>query len=293
MMKHEEKRASFQTQIEAFLEQQFLQDTRYRVLMEAMRYSLLSGGKRLRPILCMAFCEACGGTPETAVPAGCSVEMIHTYSLIHDDLPCMDDDDYRRGRLTNHKVYGEAVATLAGDALLTAAFHILAEMDAPAERLLRCISILSRAAGEDGMVAGQVLDLDGENCSLSEEELREVHLHKTGDMIRAACQIGAILGGGTEGQISAAGAYAQHLGMAFQIRDDMLDCIGDQRELGKPIGSDAENGKSTFMTLFGLDRCAQMVEQETAQALSALKNGGFYKTDFIETLSLGLVGRMK
>ena len=261
--------------------------------MEAMRYSLLSGGKRLRPILCMAFCEACGGTPETAVPAGCSVEMIHTYSLIHDDLPCMDDDDYRRGRLTNHKVYGEAVATLAGDALLTAAFHILAEMDAPAERLLRCISILSRAAGEDGMVAGQVLDLDGENCSLSEEELREVHLHKTGDMIRAACQIGAILGGGTEGQISAAGAYAQHLGMAFQIRDDMLDCIGDQQELGKPIGSDAENGKSTFMTLFGLDRCAQMVEQETAQALSALKNGGFYKTDFIETLSLGLVGRMK
>lgn len=293
MTKHEEKRASFQTQIEAFLERQFLQDTRYRVLMEAMRYSLLSGGKRLRPILCMAFCEACGGTPETAVPAGCSVEMIHTYSLIHDDLPCMDDDDYRRGRLTNHKVYGEAVATLAGDALLTAAFHILAEMDAPAERLLRCISILSQAAGEDGMVAGQILDLDGENRSLSEEELREVHLHKTGDMIRAACQIGAILGGGTEGQISAAGAYAQHLGMAFQIRDDMLDCIGDQQELGKPIGSDAENGKSTFMTLFGLDRCAQMVEQETAQALSALKNGGFYKTDFIEPLSLGLVGRMK
>ena len=293
MTKHEEKRASFQTQIEAFLERQFLQDTRYRVLMEAMRYSLLSGGKRLRPILCMAFCEACGGTPETAVPAGCSVEMIHTYSLIHDDLPCMDDDDYRRGRLTNHKVYGEAVATLAGDALLTAAFHILAEMDAPAERLLRCISILSRAAGEDGMVAGQVLDLDGENRSLSEEELREVHLHKTGDMIRAACQIGAILGGGTAGQISAAGAYAQHLGMAFQIRDDMLDCIGDQRELGKPIGSDAENGKSTFMTLFGLDRCAQMVEQETAQALSALKNGGFYETGFIEDLSQSLVGRMK
>jgi geranylgeranyl diphosphate synthase type II len=219
--------------------------------------------------------------------------MIHTYSLIHDDLPCMDNDDYRRGRLTCHKVYGEDLATLAGDALQPAAFRVLSQMKAPADRVLRCISILAGAAGEHGMVAGQVLDLAGEQRRLTQEELQEVHLHKTGDMIRAACQMGTVLGGGSENQITSAGEFAEHLGLAFQIRDDMLDEIGTQEELGKPIGSDLENGKSTFVSLLGLDACQSLVEKETLLAVEALKNGGFLRTDFLEELALRLVRRNK
>lgn len=282
-----------QCQVEEFLAGQFIETPPHGVLLEAMRYSLLAGGKRLRPILCMAFCEACGGRAEQALAAGCAVEMVHTYSLIHDDLPCMDNDDYRRGRLTNHKVYGEDIATLAGDALLTAAFRYLAEMDAPAEQRIHCVAILAQAAGENGMVAGQILDLAGETRSLNETELRNVHRHKTGDMIRAACQIGALLGGGSEQQLQSAGAFAHGLGMAFQIRDDMLDCVGTQAELGKPIGSDEHNGKSTFVSLFGLEACQKLVEQETAQALSALAAGGFARTAFLEKLAEALVSRRK
>jgi geranylgeranyl diphosphate synthase type II len=282
-----------QALVEGYLEQQFTEETHYRVLLEAMRYSLLAGGKRLRPVLCLSFCEAVGGEAETALPAAGAIEMIHTYSLIHDDLPCMDNDDYRRGRLTCHKVYGEDLATLAGDALQPAAFRVLSQMKAPADRVLRCISILAGAAGEHGMVAGQVLDLAGEQRLLSQEELQEVHLHKTGDMIRAACQMGAVLGGGSENQIAAAGKFAEHLGLAFQIRDDMLDEIGTQEELGKPIGSDLENGKSTFVSLLGLDACQSLVEKETLLAVEALKNGGFPRTDFLEELALRLVRRNK
>jgi geranylgeranyl diphosphate synthase type II len=281
------------TLVEAFLEDQFTENTHYSVLLEAMRYSLLAGGKRLRPVLCLSFCEAVGGSAALAVPAAGAIEMIHTYSLIHDDLPCMDNDDYRRGRLTCHKVYGEDIATLAGDALQPAAFRVLAEMDVPPERRLRCISVLAGAAGERGMVAGQVLDLAGEQRRLTQEELQEVHLHKTGDMIRASCQMGAILGGGSEAQIAAAGEFALHLGLAFQIRDDMLDEIGTQEELGKPIGSDVENGKSTFVSFLGLEACQTLVEQETRLAVEALKAGGFQKTDFLEELALSLVDRKK
>lgn len=287
------KLVHFQTKIDHFLSNQFVQNTSYGILLESMRYSLLAGGKRIRPVLCMAFCEACGGDPDDAIPAGGAVEMVHTYSLIHDDLPCMDNDDYRRGCPTNHKVFGEAIATLAGDALLTAAFHCLAEIQAPADRLIRCIRILADAAGENGMVAGQILDLEGEKRVLSEKELRDVHRHKTGDMIRAACQIGAILAGGTKEQIEAAGKYAYALGMAFQIRDDMLDCTGTQDELGKPIGSDAENGKSTFVTLYGLEQCQALVEEETKRAVMALNSGQFVQTNFIEALSYALTSRTK
>ncbi len=283
----------YQRLVEEYLSRQFTQSAPYGVLLEAMRYSLLAGGKRLRPALCMAFCEACGGSAETALPAAAAVEMIHTYSLIHDDLPCMDNDDYRRGRLTNHKVYGQDVATLAGDALLTAAFRYLTELQAPAERVVRCVALLSQAAGETGMVAGQILDLEGEKRPLSREELEQVHRHKTGDMIRGACQMGAVLGGGSEKEIAAAGAFAYALGMAFQIRDDMLDEIGSQAELGKPIGSDQENHKSTFVTLLGLEACQDLVEQETARAVAALENGDFQDTSFIVSLARGLTSRMK
>ncbi len=282
-----------QTMTEAFLSEQFTASEPWERLLEAMRYSLLSGGKRLRPVLCMAFCQAAGGKPEDALPAAAAVELIHTYSLIHDDLPCMDNDDYRRGRLTNHKVYGEDLATLAGDALQAAAFRLLSELDAPPEHALRCVSILAGAAGENGMVAGQVLDMEGETRSLSEQELRNVHRHKTGDMIRAACQMGAVLGGGSRSQVECAGSFGLHLGMAFQIRDDMLDCMGSQEELGKPIGSDQARGKSTFVTLFGLDACQVLVEQETAEALAALEQGSFSDVSFLKYLANSLTERRK
>ena len=279
--------------VEEFLRQRFLEKTDYGVLLEAMRYSLLAGGKRLRPVLLLGFCEAVGGQWQTAVPAGAAVEMLHTYSLIHDDLPCMDNDDYRRGKLTCHKVYGEDIATLAGDALLTAAFETLSGMEGDPKRVLRCVSLLARGAGQHGMVAGQVLDLEGEKRSLSRTELEAVHSRKTGALIQAACQMGAVLGGGTEAQITAAGQYAQALGMAFQIRDDMLDEIGTQAELGKPIGSDREEGKSTFVTLLGLEECERLVEAETEKAVSALEQGDFRRTDFLKDLARQLTSRMK
>lgn len=278
--------------VEAALETYFQEETEYSVLLDAMRYSLLAGGKRLRPVFLLSFCEAVGGNIQKAMPAACAVEMVHTYSLIHDDLPCMDNDDYRRGRLTCHKVYGDDIATLAGDALLTAAFETLSNMNADPGSALRCVNILSSGAGQHGMVAGQVLDMQGENCTYDQRQLRQVHVHKTGDLIRAACQMGAVLGGGSEKQIQSAGEFALHLGMAFQIRDDMLDQIGTQEDLGKPIGSDAENGKSTFVTLFGIDGCQKLVEEETTFALRALAQGGFENTEFLEKLALSLTSRM-
>ena len=293
MLDFQQELKRLQSQVEAYLAGQFQEEVPHKTLLEAMRYSLLAGGKRLRPIFCMAFCEASGGKAEDALRAGCAVEMVHTYSLIHDDLPCMDNDDYRRGRLTNHKVYGEAMATLAGDALLTAAFSFLASIQATPEQALACVAILAQAAGENGMVAGQVLDLDGETRQLTEQELRNVHRHKTGDMIRAACQMGAVLGGASKAQLEAAEEYALHLGMAFQIRDDMLDCIGSQEELGKPIGSDQENGKTTFVTLRGLEGCQSLVEEETGAAIAALEAGKFVRTDFLRNLALALTQRMK
>ena len=280
-----------QTQVERFLEEQFMEKSNYRTLMEAMRYSLLAGGKRLRPVLVMSFSEAVGGPVDDVLPAACAIEMVHTYSLIHDDLPCMDNDDYRRGKPTCHKLYGDDIATLAGDALQAAAFRLLAEQPGDPAKILRCVHILAQSAGEDGMVAGQILDLQGEKRSLNETELREVHAHKTGDLIRAACQMGAVLGGGSESQIQAAGEYAMALGMAFQIRDDMLDEIGSRCQLGKPIGSDIANGKSTFATIHGIKECQRLVEQETGKAISALEQGGFVATEFLKTLSELLTSR--
>ena len=282
-----------QALVEAYLEGCFCENTAYQVLLEAMRYSLLAGGKRLRPVLCLAFCEAVGGEMSKALPGACAIEMVHTYSLIHDDLPCMDNDDYRRGRLTCHKVYGEDMATLAGDALLTAAFETLSHMEVKPQTAIGCVRVLSEAAGERGMVAGQVLDLLGEKTTLTEAQLRQVHTHKTGDLIRSACQMGVLLGGGSLEQFDAAGEFALHLGMAFQIRDDMLDEIGSQEELGKPIGSDAGNNKSTFVSLLGLDACQALVEQETNAALDALREGGFLCTAFVEDLAAYLISRTK
>ena len=237
-------------------------------LYRAMRYSLLAGGKRIRPVLTLEFCRMCGGDWRAALPFAAAIEMVHTYSLIHDDLPCMDNDDYRRGRLTNHKVFGEAGAVLAGDALLTAAFETVGGADAAPDVIVRVVRILAGAAGELGMVGGQVLDLAGEDAVLTEDEVHTIHSLKTGALIRAACQMGVAAAGGTQAQLDAARDYAQALGMAFQIRDDMLDVLGDAEKMGKKTGMDEH--KNTFVTLYGVGKCSQLVEEYTKRACAAL-----------------------
>ncbi len=265
--------------VEAALEAAFQDGPRYADLQEAMEYSLLGGGKRIRPVLTLETCRMCGGDPEPALPFACGVEMLHTYSLIHDDLPAMDDDNLRRGRPTNHMVYGEATAILAGDGLLTAAFGQLAAADLPAERIAQAVACLAAAAGPAGMVGGQALDMAGEGRSMPVEELELLQSLKTGALISAAAELGCIAAGGTEEQRANIRRYAQALGRAFQIRDDMLDETGVSQELGKPAGSDRANEKITFVTALGLEACGQLVERLTDQAVEAVrdfKDPGFH-----------------
>lgn len=259
-----------------------------KILFDSMKYSLLAGGKRLRPIFAFEFCRLCGEDWKTAAPFAGAIEMIHTYSLIHDDLPCMDNDDYRRGRLTNHKVYGEAMAVLAGDALLTDAFALAstAQLPNPADMAL-AIGVLSENAGSLGMVGGQVLDILSEERECSEQEVLDVQSRKTGALINAACVLGAIAGGAGEEQINAAAGFAGCLGLAFQIRDDMLDVIGDAGELGKAVGHDA--GKNTFVRLYGLEKCEELVQKYTNEAIDRLRI--FDDTDDIISLARSLTAR--
>lgn len=235
-------------------------------LFEAMDYSLLAGGKRLRPVFTFDFCRMCGADWKKAAPFAAAIEMIHTYSLIHDDLPSMDNDDFRRGRPTNHKVYGEALAILAGDALLTDAFLVAsrAEVQDPG----RAIRLLAQCAGSLGMVGGQVLDIMSEQRELTEQEVLDIQSRKTGALIHAACGLGAIAGGATEEQFGAACRFAEALGLAFQIRDDMLDVIGTQEEMGKGVGSDET--KNTYVKLYGLETCEKLVQKYTQKAIDAL-----------------------
>ncbi|WP_041276564.1 polyprenyl synthetase family protein [Desulfosporosinus acidiphilus] len=241
-------------------------------LSESMSYSLVGGGKRIRPVLALAAAEAVGGNPEKILPAAIALELIHTYSLIHDDLPAMDNDDYRRGRLSNHKVFGEANAILAGDGLLTYAFEFLADpiLGQP-EKQLRVIREVAAAAGKNGMVGGQVLDIAGEEKKLSLTEIEEIHKAKTGALLIASARLGGILAGGSEEQIEALTNYAQALGLAFQIKDDILDVIGDSETLGKPAGSDLRQGKSTYVSLLGLEEAKHQLHAQTQRAQSALK----------------------
>ena len=274
--------------IEAFLQTAVPDgDPLYREVAEAMRYSLLAGGKRIRPVFVMAFCRLCCGNAEQAMPFAAAVEMIHTYSLIHDDLPCMDNDDFRRGKPTNHKIYGEAQAVLAGDALLTAAFEAMTLASIPAEHVVRAVRILAAAAGERGMVGGQVLDMGPHDAAL----LSQIHTLKTGALIRAACQLGVVAGDGSEELEHAAIAYADAVGLAFQIRDDMLDVCGDAAVLGKPVGSDAENEKGTFASIYGLTACEQMVAEQTARAKQALSE--FADAEYLCWLADLLAGRKR
>ena len=265
-----EQTEQYCNQIEQYLNSSFFYvDQPQTVLFESMRYSLLAGGKRLRPIFTFDFCKMCGGDWTVATPLAAAAEMIHTYSLIHDDLPCMDNDDYRRGRLTNHKVYGEAMAVLAGDALLTAAFtHISNASKLSDTQKILAVKVLSECAGELGMVGGQVLDMQSENRQCTPQEVIDIQTRKTGALISAACRMGVIAANGTEEQMNAATEFAHHTGLAFQIRDDMLDVIGNAEELGKATGVDAV--KNTFVQLYGIEKCDALVREHTALAEKAL-----------------------
>lgn len=263
--------AEYKAYIETFLQNYIdrFQSEPQKQLYDAMGYSLMAGGKRIRPILVFEFCRILGGDWKKAAPFAAAMEMIHTYSLIHDDLPCMDNDDYRRGRLTNHKVFGEGMAVLAGDALLTDAFGMAASCEIPDPKSMAlAIGVLSDNAGSLGMVGGQVLDILSEERELTEKEVLDIQSRKTGALINAACVLGTIAGGGTEAQIAAASQYAAGLGLAFQIRDDMLDVIGDAKELGKGVGTDAT--KNTFVRLYGLNKCEELVQKYTELAISSL-----------------------
>lgn len=261
-------------------------------LVESMSYSLLGGGKRIRPVLTLAACRFCGGEAEKALPFACALEMLHTYSLIHDDLPCMDDDDFRRGRPTNHRVYGQATAVLAGDALLTTAFEcIVKSPNLTAEQRISAVRILSEAAGPDGMVAGQVLDMDETGCICTVEQIRAIQLLKTGKLIVAAVQLGCIAADGDPTSMQALTTYAEKLGLAFQVQDDLLDCEGDEEELGKPIGSDRANGKTTFVSLTNPATCRDMVRSLTNEALTAVRTSK--QSEFLCWLAEMLSQRIK
>ncbi len=255
-----------------------------KTLGEAMEYSLMAGGKRLRPILLMAAADAVGAEGTDFLCTACALEMIHTYSLIHDDLPAMDNDDYRRGKYTNHKVYGDGMAILAGDALLTLAFEVMTRQKGVSkEAIFQVVSEMSRAAGAAGMVGGQAIDLQSEGKRISMEELRQMHLGKTGALFRAALRSGAILGGANASQLEALTKYAEAFGLAFQITDDILDVIGDSSVIGKPVGSDLRNEKSTYVTLTSLEEAQELANTTIDKAICALEGLG-HEADFLREL---------
>ena len=263
-------------------------DQPQKPLFEAMEYSLLAGGKRLRPIFALDFCRMCGGDWKTAAPFAAAIEMIHTYSLIHDDLPCMDNDDFRRGRPTNHKVFGEGMAVLAGDALLTDAFMIAASAQLPnPEDMGTAIRLIAEGAGSLGMVGGQVLDIMSEERELTVQEVLDIQSRKTGCLINIACCLGVLAGGGSKQQLEAASRFASDLGLAFQIRDDMLDVIGTQEEMGKGVGTDTS--KNTFVRLYGLEKCEELVQKYTKSAIDALTV--FDNTQYMVALAKSLTDR--
>ena len=286
-----EQLSAYQKQIEEYLDTVccVYPNEPQQTLFEAEKYSLLAGGKRLRPVFVYDFCRMCGGVWQDATPFAAAVEMIHTSSLIHDDLPCMDDDDYRRGRLTNHKVYGEDVAVLAGDALLIGAFSYLTKAPYSADIRIRAVEVLADCVGDLGMVGGQILDIQSEQRQCTEQEVIDVQSRKTGALIRASAVLGVLAGNGTDAQLKAAADFADHLGLAFQIRDDMLDVIGDAQVLGKATNADAT--KNTFVQLYGLEVCDKLVKEHTLLSKQALS--AFADYTFMDQLSDYLIDRNK
>nr|WP_155982696.1 farnesyl diphosphate synthase [Paucisalibacillus sp. EB02] len=252
-------------------------------LRKSMLYSLEAGGKRLRPVLLLASFEAYSTEINKTYSSALALEMIHTYSLIHDDLPAMDDDDFRRGLPTNHKVFGEATAILAGDALLTYSFEIIANDPLLTDKeKVYCLNQLSRASGPSGMVGGQILDMEAENQTVTIEKLEKIHALKTGELLKFAVTAGAYLGNATEEQISHLRDYAYYLGLIFQVQDDILDVIGDQEKLGKAVGSDESNDKSTYPKLLGLDGAIEMKSYYTEKALTLLEKANAHTSKLLE-----------
>lgn len=245
----------------------------YQEVLDAMCYSVVAGGKRIRPILTLEFGKVCGTDTEKLLPLACAVELVHTYSLIHDDLPCMDDDDTRRGQPSCHIKFGEATALLAGDALLTMAFGLITKSDLDDKSKIEAVKILSHNAGVHGMIGGQVVDLAHEGKRVSCEQLDTINMLKTSALIEAACLMGCVETSDTK-IIEAAKIYANKIGLAFQITDDILDVTGDEQLLGKPVGSDAENLKDTYVTLLGVDECKKMADLLTDEACAALQEFG-------------------
>lgn len=261
-------------------------------VVDSMRYSLLLGGKRIRPVMTLAFCQLCGGDAELALPFACAVEMVHTYSLIHDDLPCMDDDDLRRGKPANHKVYGEAMALLAGDGLLTKAFETALAFSGPAADAVRGAKILAQCAGAAGMVGGQCIDLNSEGQDVDLSLLAEMDQGKTVALISAACQMGCAAAGAGEEALENARRYAEGVGMAFQIRDDILDVLGDAAILGKNVGMDSARDKRNYVSLLGVEEAQKLVDSFTAQAEEALQSFPG-DTTFLGDLARSLATREK
>lgn len=263
------------------------------VIHQAMRYSVLSGGKRLRPALVLGAAEAVGGRPEDVLLAACGIELIHCYSLIHDDLPAMDNDDFRRGRPTNHKVFGEAVAILAGDALLTLGFELLARAGMAAASPaagLRVLVEVAQAAGTEGMVGGQVLDITGQEVSAGAELVEQIHRRKTGALFAASVRTGAILCGASEEQLAALNEYGRAVGLAFQIADDILDVVGEASKLGKPVGGDAQKRKLTYPGVFGLPAARERAKAAAAEAVAALRKFG-PEADFLRGVAQFVINR--
>jgi geranylgeranyl diphosphate synthase type II len=264
------------------------------VIHQALRYSLFAGGKRLRPVLVIAAARTVGGESTHVLPAACALELIHTYSLIHDDLPAMDNDDFRRGKPASHCVYGEAIAVLAGDALLTLAFELMTchtlQQFIPAGRILRTIGEIASAAGTAGMIGGQVMDILSENAEMDGHTMEYIHRHKTGALYRAAVRAGAILAGAGESQLSALTEYAENLGLAFQIKDDILDVEGDDTRPGKPAGNDKKNKKATYPVLFGMQTASEKAAYATATAKEALKDFD-QQADFLRFLADYVINR--
>lgn len=291
------KRSSTLEKAERLSELREMVEARLRVLLpqdgkleEAMRYSLTAGGKRLRPILALEFCRVCGGEPATVLDAACGIEMLHTYSLIHDDLPCMDNDVLRRGKPTNHVVYGEWLALLAGDALQAEAFRALLDSALSTRAKLRAASVLARAAGRNGICGGQYLDLFAQGRALPPEQHLSMYEQKTAALFEASCVIGCLAAASSEKQVEAARSYGNALGLAFQLRDDLLDAESTEEELGKPIGSDARNGKNTLAMLLGREETLRRIREAT-EAADALLCEQFEGDEFLRWLTAELVGR--
>lgn len=286
-----EKANEFRTMIESALEKYIpIPDEKNLTapVVNAMRYSLLNGGKRIRPVLTLAFCELCGGDVESALPFACAIEMVQTYSLIHDDMPCMDDDDMRRGKPSNHRVFGEDIALLAGDGLLTKAFETA--LSVPNSTSARAALVMAECIGDKGMVGGQCIDLKSEGSAVDLQLLRDMDMGKTVALISAACQMGCISANAPHAQLLAAEKYAEGLGMAFQIRDDILDVLGDSEKLGKNVGMDSARDKRNYVSLLGVERAQALVDEYTGQAVAAL-SGFAGDSSFLRNLAVGLANR--